>query len=53
MRSNAHLCIFYVPAGKNVTFEGWRLVLTLLAGYIYTMKITVQAVTNGYTCQVF
>ena len=34
MRSNAHLCIFYDPEGKNVGLEGRRLVLTLLASIL-------------------
>ena len=34
MRSNAHLCIFYDPEGKNVGLEGWPLVLTLLASIL-------------------
>ena len=38
MQSNAHLCIFYDPAGKNVGLEGRRLVLTLLAGNMVTQN---------------
>ena len=42
MRSNANLCIFYDPEGKNDGLDGRRLVLTLLASIFYN-SIAVEA----------